>query len=89
MGRVFAEVSVKVFNGRTSEGRQKWRPKRFSSFVAATVGRKGERGPAIVDAGLEAPSGEDAADRSGAVAGGPIAIEMRRSSTDVRGAGSS
>ena len=89
MGRVFAKGAVKVFNGRTSEGWQNWKPKRVRSFVAETVGRKGERGPAIVDADLEASCREDAADRSGAVAGVPIAIEMRCTSTDIRQARSS
>jgi len=46
-------------------------------FVAGTLGRKGERVPAIVDAGLEATSREDAADHARVIANVPIAIEMR------------
>jgi hypothetical protein len=53
------------------------RPKRFVSFVAGTLGRKGERGPAIVDVGVEATSEEDAADLARVIADVPIAIEMR------------
>ena len=68
---------MKVLWDRTSEGWQNGKPKRFGLFVAGTLGRKGERGPAIVDVGLEATSGEGAADLARVIADVPIAIEMR------------
>src|SRR3546814_14727009 len=49
---------------------------RLGSFVTGTLGREGGRGPAIVDAGLEATGGEDAANRARVIAGVPVAIEM-------------
>src|SRR3546814_17409191 len=49
---------------------------RLGSFVTGTLGREGGRGPAIVDAGLEATGGGDAANRARVIAGVPVAIEM-------------
>jgi hypothetical protein len=51
-------------------------PSIFGSFVTGTLCREGEGRPAIVDAGLEAPGGKDAADLPRVITGVPVVIEV-------------